>query len=432
MLLLCLLVVVGAAYSNSSEAAAPAPLEWMTETVVADDGAGDDRFGNAVAVDGDTAVIGAFDAKIGDNYYQGAAYVLIRQNGSWTQAQKLVASDGAGMANFGSAVAISGDTILVSATGANVDGHSLQGAVYVFHDIDGTWTETQHFSSSDGGSGDSFGNAIALDGSTALIGAKGATVDGNTLQGKAYIFASSEGVFSETQILQADDGAGNDLFGQSVALEGATAIVGAPTFTYNFQHAGWAYVFANSGGTWTQAQKIVPDDSALGDQFGYAVGLSGDTALASATGNQFAHGAAYVFKNDGSSWTQQQKLAPSDSASGDEFGNTLAISGTTAVVAAERIMIGEHQGAAYVFAATDGTWAQTDEFTEDAGTSLDFFGGSVAFDGATVAIGTPGATIDGHQFQGSASFYAHGDNGIFCAGFEAGDGGSCAAARAQH
>ena len=379
---------------------------WTEQDVTASDGANDDRFGTSVAVSGDVAVVGAFDAKVGDNYQQGAAYVFTRQAGTWTETQKLVASDGAGMANFGAAVAFAGDAILVGAIGANVGGNSAQGAVYVFSQSGGVWAETQEIAGNEGASGDAFGNAIVANASVALIGAKGATVGGNTLQGKVYVFAQDAGNWTQGQVLTADDGASNDLFGTSLALDGNTAIVGAPTLTYNFNHAGWAYVFTSDNGTWTQGQKIMPDETAVGDQFGYAVGLAGDTALITSTGNQFAHGAAYVFRNDAGTWTETQQLAPSDSASGDEFGNVLAMSGTTAIIGAQRMMVGDHQGAAYVFAADGtGTWSQTQQFTEASGTSLDFFGGAVAFDGATALIGVPGASVDGAQFQGAASFY---------------------------
>ncbi len=380
--------------------------DWTEQDVTASDGANDDRFGTSVAVSGDLAVVGAFDAKIGDNYQQGAVYVFAREGGVWNERQKLVASDGAGMANFGAAVAFAGDTILVGAISANVGGTSDEGVVYAFAQSGGTWTQTQELASNDGGSGDAFGNAIVASGSIALIGAKGATIDGNTLQGKVYVFAQDGGTWTQAQVLTADDGAANDLFGTSLALDGDTAIIGAPTLTYNFNHAGWAYVFTSSNGTWTQGQKIIPNETALGDQFGYAVGLAGDTALITSTGNQFAHGAAYVFHRDSGLWMETQQLAPDDSASGDEFGNVLTMSGTTAIIGAQRMMVGDHQGAAYVFSADGGgVWSQTQGFTEASGTSLDFFGGAVAFDGTTALVGIPGATVAGAQFQGAAAFY---------------------------
>ena len=391
--------------ARASIAHALAIADWTEQDVTASDGANDDRFGTSVAVAGDVAVVGAFDAKVGDNYQQGAAYVFTKEGGVWSETQKLVASDGAGMASFGAAVAFAGDAILVGAIGANVGGSSEQGAVYVFSQSGGAWAQTQEIAGDEGASGDAFGNAIVATGSVALIGAKGATVGGNTLQGKVYVFVQNGGIWTQGQVLTADDGASNDLFGTSLALDGDTAIVGAPTLTYNFNHAGWAYVFTSSNGTWTQGQKIVPDETAIGDQFGYAVGLAGDTALITSTGNPFAHGAAYVFRNDDGTWTESQQLAPADSASGDEFGNVLAMSGTTAIIGAQRMMVGDHQGAAYVFSADGaGTWSQARQFTEASGTSLDFFGGAVAFDGTTALIGIPGATVDGAQFQGAASF----------------------------
>jgi hypothetical protein len=407
--------------------AAAAALTWQQQDIGADDGAIDDRFGDAVAIDGDTAIIGAFDAKIGDNYYQGAAYVFTRQNGSWTQAQKLLASDGAGTANFGAAVAISGDTILVSAISANVQGHSNHGQVYVFTRTNGTWSETQRLASDDGASGDAFGNAIALQGNVALIGAQGSTVGTNTLQGKVYVFSSTGSTWSQQQMLTASDGGNNDLFGHSLALDGSTAVIGAPTFWYNFSHAGFMYVFTSSGGTWSFAQKVLPTETALGDQFGYAVGIAGDTALASSTGNQFAHGAVTVFKRDAGMFAQTQRFTPDNGAGGDEFGNQLSMSGNAAVIGAQRLVIDDHQGAAYLFAESEGTWSQQQQFTETTGTSLDFFGGAVAFDGRTILIGTPGATVDGDHFVGTASLYTNADDGVFCNGFEDGETGACGA-----
>ncbi len=185
-------------------------LDWAEQDVIASDGAIDDRFGTSVAVSGDTAVVGAADVKIGDNYYQGAAYVFARQDGVWTETQKLTASDGAGMADFGTAVAIAGDTILISAIGANVGGNSNQGAVYVFGQSGGVWTQTQKLAADDGGSGDAFGNTITVNGSTAFIAAKGATINGNTLQGKVYVFTEAGGAWTQSQALTADDGASND------------------------------------------------------------------------------------------------------------------------------------------------------------------------------------------------------------------------------
>lgn len=381
------------------------PLEWLEQEVTADDGAWDDRFGTSVAVAGDTAVIGAFDAKIDGNYYEGAAYVFKRIDGVWTQTQKLLASDGAASSKFGAAVALDGSTMLISAIGANVADHSAQGAVYVFAESAGVWTQVQKLVSSDGAGNDAFGNALALDGSTALVGAVGASVSGNTLQGKAYVFAESDGIWTQQQVLAADDGSANDRFGESVALDGDVALVGAPTLTYNFNHAGFAYVFTHAGPAWAQTQKLVPAETALGDQFGYAVGLSGDTALITSTGNQYAHGAAYVFKNTDDTWSETQKLSPGDSASGDEFGNALVMSGSMAIIGAQRMVVADHQGSAHVFVDADGSWSETHEFTTSAGTALDFFGGSLAFDGTTALVGMPGASIGENNFQGSAFFY---------------------------
>jgi hypothetical protein len=171
--------------------------EWtQTQEVTADDPGFTPQFGISVALHGTTAMIGAQQAKIGDNEDQGAVYVYEQSGGTWTQTQKLVASDGAAFDTFGHSIAFDGTTAFIGAYGATLDENPSTGAVYVFTLADGTWNETQKLTADDGQGNANFGYSIAFSGSTAVIGADGATVGSNDFQGAAYVFTLTDGTWT--------------------------------------------------------------------------------------------------------------------------------------------------------------------------------------------------------------------------------------------
>ena len=143
---------------------------------------------------------------------------------------------------------------------------------------------------------------------------------------------------TEVAKLTASDAAADDVFGNGfVSISGDTAVVGAYLNDDAGTDSGSAYVFVRNGTSWTQQAKLTASDAAAGDQFGFAVSISGDTAVVGAFGNDDAgsnSGSAYVFVRSGTSWTQQAKLTASDAAAGDGFGVPVSISGDTAVVGA--------------------------------------------------------------------------------------------------
>ena len=273
----------------------------------ASDGASFDGFGYSVALDGDTALVGAYAADVNGNFDQGAAYVFVRQGASWSQQQKLVASDGVQGDFFGYSVALDGDTALIGAAQANVNGNFDQGAAYVFVREGASWSQQQKLVASDGVADDRFGRSVALDGDTALIGADQADVNGNFYQGAAYVFVRQGASWSQQQKLVASDGAQGDRFGWSVALDGETALVGASLADVGGNASqGTAYVFVREGASWSQQQKLVASDGAARDRFGWSVALDGETALVGAywadAGGNANQGAAYVFLREGASW----------------------------------------------------------------------------------------------------------------------------------
>jgi hypothetical protein len=324
---------------------------FQTQKLTADDGAEGDAFGISIALSGSTVVIGAPNT----NSFQGSAYVFTESGGTWTQAQKLTADDGTSFNQFGWSVALQGDTTMVGSIGATVGQNSSQGAVYVFSQSGGTWTQTQKFSSDDGVSGDSFGWAIALDGNTTLIGTGFVTVNGNEFQGAAYFFDGSTGTWTQTQKVTASNGAEFDFFGLDVALVGNTALVGADGAGSDpFSNQGAVYAFTNSGGTWSETQQLLADDGQSSDSFGESVAFDGNTALIGAPGVNNFQGAAYVFDYSGGTFTQAKKLTASDGGEGDQFGWSAAFADNTALIGAYQATVGKNvrQGAAYFFERT--------------------------------------------------------------------------------
>jgi hypothetical protein len=169
-------------------------------------------------------------------------------------------------------------------------------------------------------------------------------------RGAAYVFVRSGTHWSQKAKLSASDAASGDLFGFSVALYGSTAVVGAPDKKSN---RGEAYVFVRSGTHWSQKTTLIPFKKPIGGEFGVSVALYGSTAVVGAPGTSSNTGAAYVFVGSGKHWSQKAKLTASDAASDDQFGYSVALYGSTAVVGArDKNSKGgaTEAGAAYVFA----------------------------------------------------------------------------------
>src|SRR6266576_3062072 len=353
--------LIGADGDNSFQGAAylfaKSNGSWSEgQKLTASDGLPGDEFGYRVVLADNTLLIGAFTATVGGVVSQGAAYVFTQSNGTWSESQKLIASDGALFDNFGASVALDGSTLVVGANGATVGGNAAQGAVYVFTESNGTWTQTQKLTANDGAAYDNFGLSVALKGSTILVGSPRAAIGGNAGQGALYVFAESNGTWSQVQKLTASDGAANSSFVESVALNGSTALFGANNATVNgHSFQGAAYIFTESNGTWSQTQKLTASDGTANANFGSAVALNASTALigadGSAVGGNTYQGKAYLFMESGGNWSQSDTFIASDGAVDDYFGAALAWDGVTALISTPHPTIGgnSYQGAAYFY-----------------------------------------------------------------------------------
>ncbi len=289
------------------------------------DAAAGDFFGFSVAVVGDTALVGAIRDDHAGGEDAGSVYVFVRSGSTWKEEQKLTA-DAAARDYFGIAAAVSGDTAVVGSLRNAHGGRKNAGAAYVFVRSASTWREQQKLVASDAAAGDEFGGAVAVAGDTVVVGAGLDDQPTGEDAGSAYVFVRSGAKWNEQQKLAASDAAAIDEFGHAVAVSGDTALVGAFDADHpGGEDAGAAYVFVRSGSRWSEQRKLVAGDAASTDRFGVSASLSGDTAVVGAFLDDQASGAdagsayvdagsAYVLWRAGSTWSEQQNLVPSDPA----------------------------------------------------------------------------------------------------------------------
>ena len=414
----------------------------QTKLTAGSDGEGGGRFGESVALDGGTAVIGAphHDAINGAN--AGAAYVFVKDSSGWGQPVKLTADDGGQNDLFGYSVAVDGDTIVVGAyeleyQDDNNDTVEGPGAAYIFTKDNGVWSQAAKLTASDGKDGDYFGYSVAVDGDTVVVGAYRHDMDGKSNSGAAYVFTKpTGGVWSndqskdhktETVKLAVFDGAIADYFGRSVAVHGDTVAVGGHLRDVNSKSdAGAAYIFTEPANGWGEinianAVELTADDADGNHQFGHSVAVDSVefNAVVTVTVVVGAHNndAAYVFtrswdtESNAEIWPQAAKLKASDSDGTEEFGDSVAVRGGTIVVGAYEADIvppdknaddNPRSGAAYIFTKRANGWANDpneDQRTESSKLILPTgegakeeaaqFGSSVALDDQTIVVGAP-------------------------------------------
>ena len=331
-----------------------------------------DEFGVSVAISGTSAVVGTSGAA-----YAGRAYVFAKSASGWTQVAELKGSDTVAADRFGASVAISGTTVVVGA----YDHAKDAGRAYVFAKTASGWTQVAELKGSDTVADDYFGWSVAVSGTTAVVGAVGHA----KYMGRAYVFTKTPSGWDQTAELEGSDIVAQNGFGTSVAVLGTTAIVGAEGYA---KGTGRAYVFTKTTSGWTRVFVLKGSDTVAGDNFGTSVAISPTTAIVGAYGRADNAGRAYVFAKDAALWKQTAELRGSDTTTGDYFGISTAISGTSVVVGAYDHA--KDAGRAYVFAKTASGWKETAELKGSDTVAEDYFGSSVAVSGTTAVTGSYG------------------------------------------
>jgi len=365
------------------------------------------EFGNAVAISGDTMIVGArYDSVPLDKelqYYSGAAYVYVKDGNNWVQQTRLAASTPQAGDLFGSSVAIDRDTIVVGAVGndsidENGNAAPGMGAVYIFARSGDQWQQQAKIEPEDGSKADYFGNAVAIVGERIIVGASGKDIGNTTDTGKVYSYYRSGTKWYQSQSISASNPEKNAGFGSSLDLDGPRLVVGAPSEN----KIGAAYIFYRIGSTWVQESKIEPNDSHSGDSFGASVSIDDETVVVGVpfadpdlgAGQVINAGAAYVFKKRANTWKQAEKIMVEDARAFDNFGDSVLINGKTIVVGAtgQNYYNTLRVGSAYAFERNEGNWElksrliSTDPYNENN------FGSSIAIDGELIFIGEPGTS----------------------------------------
>jgi hypothetical protein len=337
-----------------------------------------DWFGNSVAVSGNTIVVGA-PSVAGASSGFGRAYVFTKTATGWHESGELTGSGSIAHDWFGDSVAISGSTIVVGAPSVSVLTPGL-GRAYVFTKTATGWHGSGELAGPGTTPGDLFGVSVAISGSTIVVGAPSHA----SKAGAAYVFIDT-GRHWQTEKLEGYDTVAKDDFGDSVAISGSTIVVGA------FDHAseaGRTYVFTKGAVGWRQVAELVGSDTVAGDGFGVSVAISGGTVAVGSGLAASDAGRGYLFTNGTTGWHQAAELVGSGIVAGDGFGDSVAVSGSTVVVGT--FAPAEGAGEAYLFIKRPTGWRQGTDLAGSDTFSDDEFGYSVAVSGTTIAIGAYG------------------------------------------
>ncbi|MGK7944801.1 MAG: interleukin-like EMT inducer domain-containing protein [Microcystaceae cyanobacterium] len=306
-------------------------------------------FGKAVAVDGDQILVGAYLADNDWKMSAGSLYIFQKQDQAWLQSQKIQPYDLHSEDCFGCAIALEGKTALVGAyNSVNLLRHST-GAVYVFQNHEGIWQDQQKLQPEVLQKGDSFGCAVALSGKFAAVGAYLAQETG-----VVYLFQQENGIWQDYQTLHLPQLKKGDCFGYSLALEGDTLLVGAKNKAYRHKiGAGVVYVFQFKGQQWQWQQTLQPSDLKGYEHFGHSVAINGDLIMVGADqGNspyQKQTGAVYTFQKQNNVWKPYLKLHAINGEEGDRFGYEVAIQDNLILVGAPSAEAFGRKGAGVVY-----------------------------------------------------------------------------------
>lgn len=307
------------------------------------------------------------------------------------QQQKLLAEDGKAEDQFGYSVAIDGTTALVGAHKADAKNIQDSGAAYVYSLGGAGWQQQAKLVAEPAYAGDTLGGNVALKNHIAMLGAIRRDDKGEDA-GAVFAFEREANSWSQKQILTAKDAKAGDAFGQSIALTKRFVVIGAPHSDAPDKDSGSAYVYVRESDRWRFHSKLTATDGAEGDLFGISVAIDGHTILVGADLNDERAekaGAVYVYEFDGKQWNHQAKLMAQDGADTDIFGVRVALFGDTALISARRDDvegIGEDAGSAYIFERTKGKWTQTQKLVAPDGKAGDRFANGVALSQDTALI----------------------------------------------
>ena len=435
--------------------------EWVQQSLLtALDGNAGDRFGSAVSISETHAIVGAWNSE----REEGAAYIFLKSGSAWIQQAKLTASDGSAGDQFGRSVSIDGEFAVVGAWQNENERGASAGAVYVYRLNGSTWSQYVKLLAPDGEQGDRFGSSVAVQGNRIIAGAANGGFFG---EGRAYVFSWADPVWTPEGVLVPEGAGLSDGFGSTVTIDGDLAVIGAPLYDRSTSiDEGIAYIFErDNSGQWILRTKVEAVDGASGFQFGTSVDIQGNEVIVGAPGADNQLGAVYVYLRSGNEWTSQHRISPSDGQDGESFGRALAYAGfdliigapensnvnganagivylysravdnwnfESTVLASNRLIqplfgtavaisdsfavVGAQgkegdSGAAYVFERVGDGWTQVSELAASDGAPGDLFGKAVAVSGNVIVVGAPGDDNERGVDAGAAYIFLRGSMG---------------------
>ena len=350
--------VVGAPFGDSQgvDAGSAAVLrrdgnDWTHEaTLLGNDITPSDYFGFAVAAELDVVFVGAYQVPTAGTVC-GAVYVYEHDGLGWTQRQKIVASDYLSAMQFGRSVAACGELLVVGAPRDGEAGFGQRGAAYVFRYDGTTWLQEQKLLAPVFAAGDNFGYAVAIDGDVIVVG-EYLDDDVNLNAGAGHVFRFDGQAWMHEAKLSYPAAAAHDQIGWSVAVNGGVAAIGSLRGTVGGQAVGAVYVYRNDGLAWPLEEVLVADDARALSWLGSSTAIVGDTVLAGAYAadvGPLRAGAAYLFQQDAGQWSQRAKLTSSDGAPSDQFGFAVSFDGRAVAAGAPYEDEGAADGGAAYF-----------------------------------------------------------------------------------
>ncbi len=384
----CALLAASAAAWSSGRASAGDCAVGAGTRLIAPDLAAFDLFGQAVAIDGDTMVVGAWNDET--PIVSGSAYVYQRQAGVWQFVTKLLPPDGAAFDRFGWSVDIDADTIAIGADSDDAP-QVDRGSVYVFVRVAGAWQFQQKLTALGGIGGDRLGTSVSVKGDTLIAGAPGNDEQGPNAGG-AFVFVRSGAVWTEEALLSDPNAIGGENFGAAVAVDGDLALAGANLSDVAGVNAGAVIPFSRSAGVWTpEAPLSAAPLLSAGDQFGISLALAGDAAIVGAPFSNAGGtdtGRAFFYRRTSGAWGLIDTLRSPTPANNDQFGISVALSADAAVVG---LLFGDtggvDSGGAMVFLREENVFAFSGALSAPEVSTVDQFGISVAISTEAIAVG---------------------------------------------
>lgn len=373
------------------------------------EGATSDYLGAAVAIDGDTAVVGMSSDSFGSVVRAGSVFVYQRQAGNWVQTAKLVAPTPIANAFFGSAVDLDGDTLVVGAPDSEFGGFAA-GLAYVFVRTNGNWVNQATFAPATPSANARFGYSVALDGDLAVIGAPYRTLDGSVNRGEAEVFTRSSGSWTRREALTA--GSGSSEFGSAVDVSGSLIAIGAShDSSGGATNNGRVFVYRKpTPESIVQEAVLVGSSSSDFDFFGRAVALLGDTLMVGAPelDRPLANdeGGVFVFeRNSDSTWSERAILRPQAISANLKLGVSLSLQPGMVLVGAKGPTVGSginiRSGSALIYTGSSDSWQFRANLLppESLGTFREV-GAAVALGNGFCLVGAPATQVGSNPAQG--------------------------------